>query len=156
MGAIRDYLLSVTAAALICGAVCSLAGKKGSVPALLKLLCGIFLAATVIKPAVDLRIDDFSLISNLLPVDADQVVENGKEMAAKEMNRIIKEKAEAYILDKAMSLGAEVEVMIELNDGVPVGITVKGDVSPFIKSKLSACITQDLGIEQEDQIWIRS
>lgn len=156
MDAIRDYLLSVTAAALICGAVSSLVGKKGSLSTLLKLLCGIFLAATVIKPAVDLRIEDLSHISNLLPMDAEQAVANGKEMAAKEMNRIIKEKAEAYILDKAMSLGAEVEVTIELENSVPAGITVKGDVSPFVKSKLSACITQDLGIVQEEQIWIRS
>lgn len=156
MEAIREYLLSVTAAALICGAVSCLAGKDGAISKLLKLLCGIFLAAAVIRPVVDLKIDDLSFFSNLLSADADQVVATGKEMASEEMNRIIKEKSEAYILDKAIALGAKVEVVIELNNSVPAGIAVKGDVSPFIKSKLSACITQDLGIPQEEQIWIRS
>ena len=156
MEAIRDYLFSVTAAALICGAVSCIIGKNGGISKLLKLLCGIFLAAAVIKPVVDVKIDDLSFFSNRLGVDADQVVAIGKEMAADEMNRIIKEKSEAYILDKAMSLGAKVEVMIKLENSVPTGITVKGDVSPFLKSQLSACIIQDLGILQEDQIWIRS
>lgn len=156
MEAIRDYLFSVTAAALICGAVNCITGKSSAISKLLKLLCGIFLAAAVIKPVVEMKIDDLSFFSDLLSVDADQVVATGKEKAADEMNRIIKEKTEAYILDKAMSLGVRVEVMIELENSVPTGITVKGDVSPSIKSRLSACIAQDLGISQEEQIWIRS
>ena len=43
MESIRDYLLSVTAAALICGIISSLTGKSSNIPKVLKLLCGLFL-----------------------------------------------------------------------------------------------------------------
>lgn len=155
MEGIREYLLSVTAAALICGIVSSLVGKNGSTSNLLKLLCGLFLCATVIKPAVDVKLDDIYSFTDQLSVSSELAVQAGEQMAAEEMKRFIKVKTETYILDKAKTLGAEVEVEIKLDDVVPAGVTVTGDISPFAKSSLAASITQDLGISPEEQIWKR-
>lgn len=156
MEAIKEYLLSVTAAALICGILNGLTNNKGSIHKIIKLLCGLFLAASVIKPAVDVRIDDVYRFTEDLTVSSDLAVAQGEKMAADEMKRIIKEKTEAYILDKAKALGAEIAVDVTLGDYIPERVTIVGDVSPFVKSSLSESITQELNIPSEEQIWKRS
>ena len=156
MEAIKEYLLSVTAAALVCGLVNSLVGKNSSISGLLKLLCGLFLCTTVIKPAVDVKVDDICSLTDQITVNSEFAVSKGEEMATEEMKRIIKEKSETYILDKAKALGADVEVEIVLEDFVPAGVTVTGMISPFVKSSLAATITQDLGIPPEGQLWHRA
>lgn len=155
MDAIKSYLLSVTAAALICCIVSSLAGK-GSSAKILKLLCGIFLTAAVIKPAVDIRLGDIYAFTDSLTVSSDLAVSQGEKFAAEEMKRIIKQKTEAYILDKAKSLGAEISVEVALNDYVPATVTIVGEVSPFVRSSLSTSIAQELDIPPEEQIWKKS
>ena len=155
MFAIKDYLLSVTAAALVCGIVTSLAGK-GSITKLLKLICGLFLTATVIKPAVDVRVENIYDFAENLNADSEMVVSQGEYVASEEMKRIIKQKTETYILDKAKALGAEITAEVVLEDYIPAGVTIMGDISPFAKSNLSATIAQELGISPEEQIWKRS
>lgn len=156
MDAIKGYLLSITAAALVCGIVISLTGKKGSISKLMKLLCGLFLAATVIKPVVDVRIENIYDFTENLSAQGEMAVAQGENVAAEEMKRIIKQKTETYILDKANALGAEITVQVVLEDYIPAGVTIMGDVSPFVKSNLSASITQELNIPPEEQIWKRS
>ena len=155
MEAIKSYLLAVTAAALICGIVGNLAGK-GNISKIVKLLCGIFMAATVIKPLVDIRLDNIYIFTHSLTVSSDFAVSQGEKFAAEEMARIIKQKTEAYILDKAKSHGAEISVEIALNNCVPISVTIVGEVSPFVRSSLSTSIAQELNIPPEEQIWKRS
>ena len=156
MEPIREYLLSVTAAALICGVVRGFAGKGGATAKLLKLLCGIFLAVTVIRPVVNIKLDDFYDFTDRLSAEGEMAVAMGEEMASDEMKRIIKEKAEAYILDKAKLLGAEIQVEVFLEDLVPAAAVMSGNISPFAKSSLSESIYKDLDIPAEEQIWNRS
>lgn len=156
MELIKEYLISVTAAALICGAISSLTSKNASISKLMQLLCGLFLAITVIKPIVEVKLDNIDSFTDLLVVDGEIAASTGKEMAAEEMKRIIKERTEAYILDKAKSLGTEIEVEVILEDLTPAGAIITGSVSPFARSSLSTSISQDLGIPPEGQIWNRS
>jgi hypothetical protein len=155
MDAIKDYLLTVTAAALVCGIVTGLAGKS-SISKLLKLLCGLFLAATVIKPAVDVRIENIYDFTENLAADSEKAVSQGEYVASEEMKRIIKQKTETYILDKAKALGAEITVEVVLEDYIPASVTIMGNISPYAKSNLSAIIGQELDIPPEEQIWKRS
>ena len=156
MDAIKDYLLSITAAALVCGIAISITGKNGSIPKIMKMLCGLFLAAAVIKPAVEVRIENIYDFTDNLTAKGELAVVQGENMAAEEMKRIIKQKTETYILDKANALGAEITVQVVLEDYIPARVTIMGDVSPFVKSNLSASITQELNIPPEEQIWKRS
>ena len=156
MELIKEYLLSITAAALICGVISSLTSKNASISKLMQLLCGLFLAITVIRPIVEVQLDNIDSFTDLLEVDGEIAASTGREMAAEEMKRIIKEKTEAYILDKAKSLGAEIEVEVTLEDFVPTGAIITGSVSPFARSSLITSISQDLGIPPEGQIWNRS
>ena len=152
MEAIKDYLISVTAAALICGVISSLTGKSIS-SKLLKLLSGLFLAAVVIKPVVEMKVNDIFAFTDEIAVNGDLAVSQGERMAEEEMKRIIKDKCEAYILDKAKALGAEITVEVTLDDYVPVQVILDGNVSPFIKSSIATTITEEMNIPLEEQIW---
>lgn len=153
MGVFKEYLLAITAAAVICGFVTALAGGKGATAKLLRLLCGLFMATTVIKPLVDIQIADIRYFADQLTVDADLAVQSGEEVATAEMKSIIKEKTETYILDKAKSFGAELEVEVALDGVVPTSVILSGNISPFAKVSLSETISQELGIVPEAQVW---
>ena len=156
MDAVKEYLLSVTAAALICGIVSSLAGRNSSTSKLVKLLCGLFLASAVLKPLVDVRIDNIYDFADGVTLNGDIAVSQGEKMASEEMKRIIKQKTETYILDKAKALGLDIAVVVTLEDYTPATVTITGDVSPYAKADLCASIAQELDIPPEEQIWIRS
>ena len=80
------------------------------------------------------------------------------ENAAKETVREgIKKEVQAYILAKAESLGAQLEVSVVLSDNQfaePVGVRIAGAISPYAKQVLIQTITDDLGIDREAQQWI--
>lgn len=154
---LRQYLFSVVTAALVCALVNRLIKKSGSSGAIVKLLSGIFLTLSVISPVINL---DFSSVADYIEAfsyDADAYVSAGNEITDASMHRSIKQKSEAYILDKAASMEAELTVEVTLSDDslpVPTDIVLTGRVSPYAKSKLSQMITDDLGIPKENQVWM--
>ena len=102
MEALRQYVISVVAAAMLCGIVVRLF-PNGSGKQVGKLICGLFLAYTVLSPIsrVDFsKLPDFSL---RYMDDAEDAAAMGENLARDSMADIIKEETEAYILDKAAS-----------------------------------------------------
>lgn len=159
MEVIREYLLSVTAAALLCGILQSMVGQKGSTGGILRLVCGIFLAFTVIAPIAEIRLVDMGWAASNVMEEARAAAENGKDYAARAMERHIKEDAQAYILDKAKTFDALIQVEIHLSADdppVPIGCTIRGELSAYAKRQLTAIIREDLGIPEEEQMWITS
>lgn len=157
MEAIRGYLLSVTAAAVICAVVSALLGKKGTISAMGKLLTGIFMAITVISPLAKIQLSNADALWDDLSVDAAAAVAAGEEAANNELRAGIKSQTEAYILDKAASVNVEVTVTVELSGEdppVPERITIRGNVSPYARGQLENAITEDLGVAKENLIWI--
>lgn len=156
MDGIREYLISVTAAALLCGILKSLVGEKGNSAALVRLICGIFLALTVIRPLRELNLRDFSLLPTGLLEEAKATSGAGENYTRQAKEDLIKQQCEAYILDKAQTLEASIQVEIQISeDGepVPVASMITGNLSPYAKNQLSKALEQDLGIPQEDQKW---
>lgn len=156
MEELKAYLISVTAASVICGILNALAGKKGSVTSIIKLLTGLFLALTVIRPVVKISFDEFDQYMDAVSVEANAAVSDGENMASQELASIIKAKAEAYILDKAASLGVDLEVDVILSNTappMPVEVVLAGAVSPYAKVQISTMIAEDLGISKEAQQW---
>ncbi len=153
---IRQYLLTVTAAALICAIVNTLTGPSGTVKAVLKLLTGLFLAASVISPWIQIRPLDLSGFTDTLQIEGAQAVAAGEEAAQESMGEIIKQRVAAYILDKAESLELDLEVEVTL-DGAdppqPCGVTITGAAAPYAKEVLRAYIEDNLGIAKENQWW---
>lgn len=156
MESIRTYLLQITVAAMFCGIATGVLGKKGMLGTTVKLLAGIFMALAVVAPWVNIRIDSFDSFLNGISLDGSAAVSEGEISATNAMKSIIKERTEAYILDKADTLGADVTADVSLNVEAipaPTGVRISGKFSPYAKSVLSAYIADDLGISLEDQIW---
>lgn len=157
MSGLSKYLISVVVSALICGILTGLVDKKNKQYPLIRLLGGILLSLTVIKPLANIQIDDIALYSRSLSLDAQHAVSYGEALAAEQKNEIIKKKLETYILDKAASLGASLEVSVTLStEGscLPEKVTLSGDAAPLCKARLTKIIAEDLGIAEEDQTWI--
>jgi len=156
MEAARQYVVSISAAAIFCGVVISLLGKR-TAHALVKILCGTFLAFTFLNPIADLSLDMLD-IPFLPELSADQdAVAQGTMIRNQAMGQIIQERTEDFIMDIALECGAAVTVEVSLSDEelpVPVGVTITGAVSPYVKEQLQKALRDELGILQEDQLWI--
>ena len=121
-----------------------------------KMLTGLFLALTILRPLGDLRMNDLWQILPDVSADAEQVVAEGQANYRKELSRCIKERVQTYILDKGAQLGLSLSVEVELSDDPipkPLRVRLRGDVSPYAKGRLQQILQEDLGIRKENQIW---
>lgn len=154
--ALRSYLLSVIAAALLAAAAMSLL-PKGSVRRVLGLCCGMLLAVTALRPV--LRLDETALSQSLARFQMQaETARTGIEVKNRELvAAIIKSNTETYILDKASALGleAEVEVTVELEAAYPYpsAVTLTGSASAAQKQALRDYISENFAIPAERQTW---
>lgn len=156
MDEIRQYVISIILAAIICGLITHIMGNKGINGELIKLVCGVFMAIVFISPLVKLDFSDWDNYWNMIVNEKDMAVMEGHNNTLDEMAAIIKEQSESYILDKAGSLKLDLEVEVTLSDSnppVPIYVELKGAVSPYAKSQLAQIIETDLGIAEENQEW---
>ncbi len=155
MDSLRQYILTVIAAAIICSVISPLTSKKTTVHTVLKLVCGIFLVITIIKPFQPYSKFDFSDIYNALEVTADEYVQDGVLYASAQKETFIIENVQSYILDRAKELDVNIDVTVELDPDttMPNIVYLSGNVSPLKKSRLQQIITDALGIPEEQQIW---
>lgn len=156
MDGIRQYLLSVVAAALLCTVVTNILGKKGMLSAAVKLIAGIFMAATIAAPLVKLQVDNLIDFTGDYLEDSRYITAQGQEMVRESLVQGIKAQTAAYILDKAESLGADLCVEVSVSEDelpVPNSVQISGNISPYGKSVLSAWMQNDLGIPVGEQIW---
>jgi len=154
---LRDYVLHITATALICAVVLRFARGSAAAKMIIRLLCGIVLAYSIIQPVkqVDFsRLDRFALE---FQQDAEQAILWGKNESSAAWAEGISQGVEAYILEKAKAMNVELVVEVELSDDeipVPVAVSLCGNAAPYVKSVLSDTISQDLNIPKEKQTWI--
>ncbi len=156
MGWAAEYLLGVCAAAMVCAAVTALVGKKGTVGPVVKLMTGCFMLLTLLTPLGGIRLGSLEDLISDVSADADAMAAAGENSARQELVLRITERTQAYILDKAAALGADVRVQITVSDDdipVPSGVTVSGSISPYAKKRLEAVLTTDLGISEEAVKW---
>lgn len=156
MEGIKAYILSVAAAAILCAVVRRLLEKKGTAGSVGKLLTGIFMAVTVLSPLTGLTVGPVEDIMNDYRVAAEAAVAIGEKSTNEALRDSISQRLEAYIIEKALNLGADVVVEIKLSQDLyptPIGIKITGQIAPYAKSRLQRIIQEDLGIGEEDQIW---
>ena len=150
----REYVLSLTAAALLGGILLSCV-PEGSGRKILRLVCGILLTVTALKPLGQLRLPNLDAMSGEYRQQAEAAVAVGQEMARLEAREGIHKALEAYILDKAAELGVDVTPEVFTDEsGIPVSVRLEGDVSLGMRQKIQTIITNDLGIPGEAQKWI--
>lgn len=157
MEEIGQYMLRLTAAALVCSIATVLAGKKGSLGAVIKLLAGVYLTLNIVSPWMQVRWLELTDLTEGFSAAANDVGLEGQNAAREAMAESITQKTSAYILDKAGSFGAELTVEVILDTSaipVPCGVRISGSISPYGKRVLSSMIEEELGIPTEEQIWI--
>ena len=156
MDFVRQYLLSVIVASVIVGIITGFINKKNSHYAVIRLVCGLFLAFTMLSPLFKLKIENIADFYSGITANADTVVSEGKEIANEAAGEIIKEKLEAYILDKASTLQLDVDVELTLDENLPPApqtVAIVGNVSPYGKSVLSDFLEKEIGVPKENQQW---
>ena len=156
MDAIRQYLLTVLTAALICSITVTLLGKKGALAGTVKLLSGVFMAVTVMAPLGNIHFDNLTDFTTGFDIQASEAALEGENSAREAVSQIITQRTRAYILDKAKAMGASLTVEVVLDDRmppVPCGVVLSGSISPYSRKLLSELIETELGIGTEAQTW---
>lgn len=155
MDTLRSYLLSVTAAALLCSIAYRFLGNKG-VGNGARFLTSVFLVLTVLQPLGKQELDFLNQFQLELSSAGNAVVADGKEDSQKAMAQIIKTEVAAYILEKAKELHLNIQVTVEVSDDplpIPISVMISGQTTPYSKIQLQNIIEQQLGISKENQRW---
>ena len=111
----------------------------------------------IVRPFGAVKFEEILDGVNNYSYQAESIVGDAQKDAADSLSARIKEQTEAYILAKAKSLGAQLEVSVTLSEDllpVPIKAVLKGSVSPYAKQTLKQMMTQDLGIDGGAQEWI--
>ena len=144
---LRSWLLSVTACAVLVSIVQQLT-DGGTMKKIVRFAGGMglmLLSRTFDLPELDVGHYREAVEALKQTLNAEQDSALGDSIAAQ---------TQAYIEDKASSLGLSVraEVQTALRDGVPFpdSVTLYGENS----AALGAYIVQELGIAEENQLWI--
>lgn len=154
MAALGEYIVSVAVTALLTGIINGiLKGIPGEKTA--KFICNLVLLLSVLRPVIQLNTFKIPDAAFYFP-DGSSLVSDGIGSTQNAMWNIIKQRSEAYILDKAASMGLEVTVQVGLSGDdppVPVCVEISGTVSPYMKLQLEEMIQEDLNISKENQLW---
>lgn len=152
----KEYILSIVAAGIVCSIAGSLVNSKSALGQILRLLTGIVMVITIISPVLNISFSHITDYLDDLSIQGEIYASNGTTAAKESMSVIIKEQIEAYILDKAdhMDLDIAVEVALDdRNNSIPCGVTITGKLSPYAKGILGSYIEEKLGIAKEHQRW---
>lgn len=156
MSAIREYLLTITAAALICAIVRKLLDGKGTPAAIGKLLTGLCMTLTVLSPLAGFTGGSMDRLVLDLEEKGKRYVTEGENYSKKALQESMIAGIEAYILEEAENLGAALQVDVSLTENdcpAPNKVYIRGDISPTGKKKMQRWLYETLGIAEENQIW---
>lgn len=154
IGFFRTWLLGMIGAALFCAAASELT-PKGTVKNVQRTLCGMVLAAAMLLPLLQFDFGAYAAQLALLRRESAALGAGAEERAQILSRTIIEDELEAYILDKAQTLGAAVDgVSVSARwstEGVwvPVAVTLDGPYS----AALADVIEGELGIPASEQSW---
>lgn len=154
MDGVCGYVIRVVAAALLSGILTRLTRKCGS-GEVIQMLCGIFMTIVLVQPIYGGN--EMILESELqeLSKQAEAVSREGTAEADSIRKQFIKQRVEAYISNRAETLGADIQASVSLGeDCVPFFVRITGSVSPMNRSRLTQVIVSELGIPRERQEWI--
>ena len=150
---IRSYVLTVTAAGILCAIVKALTENSGG-RRMLHLTCGVFLTLAALSPLHSIEIAQWDGSLSSYRQEADSLRAEAEAMAQNQIDDSIRECVEAYIVDEGASLGAKLDVAVTIGENhMPEAVCISGDISPYIKSRLESILEGDLAIPKERQEW---
>lgn len=154
---IKKYLLSIVATGLLLSVVMSVV-PKGSVRRIAVMVGGLLMVLAILSPLVEIDHDHISQAISKYLIET-ETIQSGIEIESRALlSQVITEKCETYILDKACSMGIQVQVEIFLDDTAkypyPDFVVIRGSWTPSEKSFLCKSISEELGIPEEQQEWL--
>ncbi len=154
--ALRDYLLAVVAAAMLTALVLALV-PDGPVRRVCRLACGLVLILVALSPLGTLDVTAISRAVSRLSLETD-AAQSGVEVRSRAIiASLIKQKTEAYILDKAAGLGLDLTADVSVDDSgaypYPASVTVTGSADAASRRALIRIIEDNLAIPEEKQEW---
>lgn len=157
MVSIRQYLITLISASMLCSIAITFVGNKGAHSTIIKLICGLFVTVCVLSPVIKIEIEDVSSYFATLNADAASISSQGQEHYLDSTAAVIKSQLESYVLEKAAAMNANISVefvMSSENCLLPESVKLSGSIAPFTKQRIEQFITSDLGIPKENQMWI--
>ena len=156
MEQVSKYVLSLVCAAVLSGIVTRLPCQDTFLKKLIQTVAGIFVLFTLIQPFSGIKIKDPASWLEELSMDGKDAAAEGEKWTNNALQQSIKNQIEAYILDKAATIGASLEVEVVMSKDslpVPVSVVLNGDISPYDKVQMAGILERELGITGENQIW---
>lgn len=155
--AVRGYLLRLCAGAFFSALLLAVI-PQGTPRRMAALLCSLLLAFLALSPLAGLDYDALSESIGRLELAQEQA-RTGIALQNRELTaRIISERVEAYILDKAAELGLDITVQLQINAQAgtpyPEAVTIYGAANTAQRQRLQRYIEQNLGIAPERQEWL--
>ncbi|MCL2562718.1 MAG: hypothetical protein FWE08_01605 [Oscillospiraceae bacterium] len=155
---IRTWILGLTAAAFLAAVAMTLT-PKGRPRAVVGLVTGLVTIAALIAPILDFDYEAYA--RNVEHFELSLEARNAEWEAHQEelTSRIIIERSEAYIWDKAESLGLvgmDIEVAVAHNEAgwmFPDRVWITGEYTTAQQSALSEFLAGTFGIPAERQYW---
>lgn len=158
MAAVREWLLSLVAAALLCALADALM-PKGAVRRVGRLVCGLVLLAAILSPAVRLDVAGGQRWLEDYLASVDRRTAELRETVDSQRKVIIEQEYAAYIVDKAAELGLSCSVRVTCRDGeeglyLPERVEITGTFSDSARAGLARCIAEELGVPETEQRYI--
>lgn len=152
----RAYLIRLVAAAILAAVLRRLAPENGSGRGT-RLGAGLLVMITALSPLGSLNLVTAAEHLGQWGYVGGFTEESFQETANGLLEELIKDSAETYILDKAQTLGmeleAEVETVVQNGCPIPWRVRLRGDVPLEARMELTKMLREDLGIPEERQMW---
>ena len=155
MDTLAQYIFRVCGAGIIC-AVLRYMTKSTGYCGICRHITSAFLFFVLLYPFGNFSLREISEFLPEVDLEVDTAVAQGKDSYQNALAQSISQRTEAYILEKGAQYGVSLSVQVELSKDalpVPIRVRLKGNVSPYAKSRLQNILTSELGIPKEDQIW---
>ena len=156
MNAIRVYILCVICTVFLCGIMQALFAES-AISGVVKFITGLIVTVSLLSPALTGKIESLDHYFESITVDGEWAVKQGETDAKETMRKYVAEEIKSYIMNKAIELGVEISVDVELSADTyptPETVTISGSIAPFGKKQISAYLSETLGITEEQQVWI--
>ena len=155
MEAVRGYLLRLTAGAFLSAGLSLI--PKGTSKKAAAVLCGLVMLLLALTPLAQLDYEALSETISRLELEKEEA-RTGIEIQNQDLvARIISGRVQAYILDKAASLGLTVTVELEMETRTatpyPKAVTIHGEANPAQKQQLQQYLEQTFAIPVQRQVW---
>ena len=152
MAPLREYLLTIVAASMLCSIACALCGKS-SLSSSMRMLTGLIMTVCIIKPVLPLQLEAQNFDISEITARGGDIVSQGNADAQAFASAIISDRISAYIEEKAAKLGADIEADTVLAEGIPAEINISGSALPYIRTQMIAWIEKEIGIKREAVYW---